>query len=79
MSHLSFIEFLCLNEDDATIISNLTIQRQQLLLRKANMMKQIDQQIANLDKQIESKQRALQPQQSPQQSPQAPTDQQPNV
>lgn len=80
----SFIEFLCLNEDVAAELSQLTIQRQQIILKKAAADKQFDQQVANIDrmifqkerqKQVEDKkngvdQQQQQQQQNPQQTPQ---------
>lgn len=82
----SFIEFLCLNEDTAAELAQLTVQRQQIILKKAAADKQFDQQIANLDrmifqkerqKQVEDKKNGVdqqkmqqQQQQNPQQTPQ---------
>lgn len=56
----SFKQFLCLNEDAAAELSALTVQRQQLILKKAAMDKQIDTQIAAIDKMIYQKERQKQ-------------------
>lgn len=53
MRTLSFKQYLStLEEDVDTDIANLTSQRQQLLIRKANQDRQIDNQIANIDRQL---------------------------
>ena len=57
---LSLIDFLCLNEDAAAELSQLTIQRQQIILKKAAADKQFDQQIANFDRMIFQKERQKQ-------------------
>lgn len=57
---LSFIDFLCLNEDATAELSQLTIQRQQVILKKAAADKQFDQQIANFDRMIFQKERQKQ-------------------
>lgn len=57
---LSLIDFLCLNEDAAAELSQLTIQRQQVILKKAAADKQFDQQIANFDRMIFQKERQKQ-------------------
>lgn len=57
---LSFIDFLCLNEDATAELSQLTIQRQQVILKKAASDKQFDQQIANFDRMIFQKERQKQ-------------------
>lgn len=57
---LSLIEFLCLTEDAAAELSQLTIQRQQVILKKAAADKQFDQQIANFDRMIFQKERQKQ-------------------
>lgn len=56
----SFKQFLCLDEDAAAELSALTVQRQQLILKKAAMDKQIDTQIAAIDKMIYQKERQKQ-------------------
>lgn len=56
----SFKQFLCLNEDAAAELSALTVQRQQLILKKTAMDKQIDTQIAAIDKMIYQKERQKQ-------------------
>lgn len=56
----SFKQFLCLNEDAAAELSALTVQRQQLILKKAATDKQIDTQIAAIDKMIYQKERQKQ-------------------
>jgi hypothetical protein len=60
MKSLTFIDYLQLSEDVAEELSRLTAQRAQLVVRKTNATKQIDTQIANLDKVIANleKQRA---------------------
>lgn len=58
--NISFIDYLCLNEDAAAELSNLTIQRQQLIMKKAAANKQLDQQIANIDRLIMQKERQKQ-------------------
>lgn len=56
----SFKQFLCLNEDVAAELSALTVQRQQLILKKTATDKQIDTQIAAIDKIIYQKERQKQ-------------------
>lgn len=81
---LSFIDFLCLNEDATAELSQLTIQRQQVILKKASADKQFDQQIANFDrmifqkerqKQAEDKKNGVDQQQQQQQTPMQQTNQ----
>ena len=56
----SFIEYLCLLEDVTQELSALTVQRQQIIMKKAQADKQFDQQVANIDRMIMQKERQKQ-------------------
>jgi hypothetical protein len=78
------MDFLMLSEDAAVEMANLTMKRQQLVLKRANQDRVLDQQIAQLDKLIMQKEQQQQaelkrtPQQGQQQqNPAQPNQQQP--
>ena len=60
MRNITFKDYLMLDEDTASDIAQLSLQRQQLVMKKALADRTIDQQVANLDKQIFQKEKMKQ-------------------
>lgn len=60
MTQISFKEYLCLSEDATAELSQLQLQRQQLVMKKTVADRQIDVQISNIDKMIYQKEKLKQ-------------------
>ena len=86
MNFLDFKEYLTLTEDTAAELAQLGMQRQQLVMKKAQADRQIDTQITAIDKmifqkekqrEIEDKKNGVKPEQNQQNNQQQNNQQQP--